>query len=163
MRRPEPDRQRHGCYSGRYRNFGKRRRVDARRDRVQYPDLKRKGHALRDRYRPRVILIEKAGPGYTLLQDLWAEDSLYPRPIGRTPKGSKVDRMVADSAKIEAGQVWLPKDAPWLDTYLNELVAFPHGRHDDQVDSTSQFLNWIARNDAHHEVIAGGIIVPRTM
>ncbi|MET4120500.1 hypothetical protein ABIB90_007540 [Bradyrhizobium sp. JR4.1] len=38
----------------------------------------------------------------------------------------------------------LPSDAPWLDEYLSELLAFPYGRHDDQVDSTSQFLNWAA-------------------
>jgi hypothetical protein len=25
-----------------------------------------------------------------------------------------------------------------------ELLAFPHGRHDDQVDSISQFLKWAA-------------------
>ena len=50
--------------------------------------------------------------------------------------------MVAQSAKIEAGHVLLPKEADWLDTFLHELLAFPTGRHDDQVDSVSQFLKW---------------------
>ena len=50
--------------------------------------------------------------------------------------------MVAQSAKIEAGQVHLPREAEWLDTFLHELLAFPNGRHDDQVDSVSQFLKW---------------------
>ena len=27
--------------------------------------------------------------------------------------------------------------------FLNEMLAFPNGRHDDQVDSVSQFLNWV--------------------
>jgi phage terminase large subunit-like protein len=27
---------------------------------------------------------------------------------------------------------------------LLELLAFPNGRHDDQVDSVSQFLKWAA-------------------
>jgi predicted phage terminase large subunit-like protein len=65
-----------------------------------------------------------------------------PRPIGIKPEGSKADRMVAQSFKIEAGQVHLPREAEWLDTYLLELLAFPQGKHDDQVDSTSQFLKW---------------------
>jgi hypothetical protein len=26
--------------------------------------------------------------------------------------------------------------------YLHELTAFPKGRHDDQVDSTAQMLDW---------------------
>jgi len=67
-----------------------------------------------------------------------------PRPIGRNPEGSKADRMVAQSAKIEAGHMLLPREADWLDTFLRELLAFPNGRHDDQVDSVSQFLNWSA-------------------
>jgi predicted phage terminase large subunit-like protein len=50
--------------------------------------------------------------------------------------------MVAQSAKIEAGHVHFPKQAEWLDNLLSELLAFPYGRHDDQVDSMSQFLKW---------------------
>ena len=50
--------------------------------------------------------------------------------------------MVAQSAKIEAGHIHLPRHADWLDTFLLELLAFPNGRHDDQVDSVSQFLKW---------------------
>lgn len=78
-----------------------------------------------------------------LLQDLWRDlPRGMARPLGQKPEGSKVDRMVAQSAKIEAGQVHLPREAEWLDTFLHELLAFPNGRHDDQVDSVSQFLKW---------------------
>jgi phage terminase large subunit-like protein len=38
----------------------------------------------------------------------------------------------------------LPREADWLDSFLLELLAFPHGKHDDQVDSVSQFLAWAA-------------------
>ena len=54
-------------------------------------------------------------------------------------------RMEAQTPKIEAGQVFLPKDAPWLGDFLDELLAFPTGRHDDQVDSVSQFLAWAGK------------------
>ncbi len=54
-------------------------------------------------------------------------------------------RMEAQTPKIEAGQVFLPKDAPWLGVFLDELLAFPKGRHDDQVDSVSQFLKWAGK------------------
>jgi hypothetical protein len=49
----------------------------------------------------------------------------------------KIMRLHAQSAVIENGFVWLPEEAPWLADYLAELTAFPAGRHDDQVDSTS--------------------------
>src|SRR5450631_66555 len=70
------------------------------------------------------------------------------RPIGVKPEGSKVDRMATQSAKIEAGHVHLPNSAPWLGDFLTELLSFPNGRHDDQVDSVSQFLRWL-QNDAY--------------
>ena len=43
----------------------------------------------------------------------------------------------------EAGQVFLPKRASWIDEFRTELLAFPYGRYDDQVDALSQLLNWI--------------------
>ncbi len=67
-----------------------------------------------------------------------------PRPIGFNPQGDKVTRLHAQSAVIEQGRVHLPERAPWLDAFLSELAQFPQGKHDDQVDSMSQFLTWIA-------------------
>jgi hypothetical protein len=39
-----------------------------------------------------------------------------------------------------------PKDAPWLADFLTELLSFPAGLHDDQVDSVSQFLHWFQQS-----------------
>jgi hypothetical protein len=58
------------------------------------------------------------------------------------PEGDKVMRMRAQTAMIEDHRVHLPTHAPWLDDYLYELTVFPSGKHNDQVDSTSQFLDW---------------------
>jgi hypothetical protein len=60
---------------------------------------------------------------------------------------SKEVRLSAQSAKIEARQVHLPRGAAWLDELRAELLQFPHGRYDDQVDSISQFLNWIDQRE----------------
>ena len=48
--------------------------------------------------------------------------------------------MAIQSAKFENGQVFFPKEAPWLADLEEELFAFPSGPHDDQVDSISQAL-----------------------
>jgi phage terminase large subunit-like protein len=53
--------------------------------------------------------------------------------------------MHAQTATIENGFVHLPQAAHWLAEYLHELAVFPHGRHDDQVDATAQFLDWFKR------------------
>ena len=49
----------------------------------------------------------------------------------------------ASSSLIENGFTYLPETAPWLSTFLAELMKFPKGSHDDQVDSMSQALDWI--------------------
>jgi predicted phage terminase large subunit-like protein len=130
--------------------------VDVFRARLQYPDLRRKVASLAAKHGAGTILIENAGPGMALLQDLWRDPSWgIPRPIGQKPEGSKVDRMEAQSAKIEAEHIHLPKEADWLDTFLHELLAFPTGRHDDQVDSVSQFLKWSSQQSPFGTMMVG--------
>jgi len=48
--------------------------------------------------------------------------------------------MAAQCASIEAGAVHLPIHACWLDEFKREILAFPTGKHDDQVDALSQAL-----------------------
>ena len=122
------------------------------RGRLEYPELRRKVICLAAEHGATTVLIENAGPGMNLLQDLRAAmPQGMTRPIGVKPEGSKVDRMAAQSAKIEAGHVHLPNSAPWLGEFLTELLSFPNGRHDDQVDSVSQFLRWL-QNDAYNQI-----------
>ena len=51
-------------------------------------------------------------------------------------------RLHAQTATIENGFVFIPTEAHWLDDYIHELTVYPQGRHDDQVDSTSQAFAW---------------------
>ena len=112
--------------------------------RVEFPELRRQivGHALR--HRAQTVLIEKAGPGLQLVQDLRNDITPgFPKPVGIKPQGDKRVRMETQTPRMEAGHVLLPKQAPWLAAFLQELLAFPRGQHDDQVDSVSQFLKWV--------------------
>ena len=121
--------------------------------RLEYPELRRKVIALAHEHACERVLIEDAGPGMNLLQDL--RHSPAPgtlRPIGVRPEGGKLERMAAQTAKIEAGHVHLPENAPWLGEFLSELLAFPNGRHDDQVDGVSQFLFWWQRENFQFNV-----------
>jgi predicted phage terminase large subunit-like protein len=95
-------------------------------------------------------VIEKAGVGYALLADLRKEFSGTIHPY--LPKLDKESRFAAQSAKIENGLISLPKEASWLAAFKNELIAFPNGRRDDQVDSLAQFLEWVSRRYACHRI-----------
>jgi hypothetical protein len=62
-------------------------------------------------------------------------------------------RLHAQTATIENGFVYLPREAPWLLDYLHELTTFPNAKYDDQADSTSQALAWIKQAAAEPEAI----------
>jgi predicted phage terminase large subunit-like protein len=61
------------------------------------------------------------------------------------PEHDKVTRVFATQPLFEAGSVRFPRNATWLDNLVAELLAFPHYRNDDQVDSISQALTWITK------------------
>ena len=89
------------------------------------------------------MLIEDKASGTQLIQEL-VQEGLY--AVTRyQPQTDKVMRMHAQTAMIENGFVHLPDAAPWLAQYLHEMTVFPHGKHDDQVDSTAQLLDWYKR------------------
>src|SRR5713226_7406310 len=79
------------------------------RGRLEYPELRCKVIGLAAEHRATTVLIENAGPGMNLLQDLRAAmPQGMTRPIGVKPEGSKVDRMAAQSAKIEQHETGKP-------------------------------------------------------
>jgi predicted phage terminase large subunit-like protein len=129
--------------------------LDVIRERLSFPDLKRKVIKVYERwkrYGKPDLLIEDTGSGASLLQEL--RDCKIPA-IAIRPGGDKVMRMDAQTAKIEAGAVHLPLNAPWLDDLRSELLAFPHGHHDDQVDSISQALNWMSSRPRYRAFFFG--------
>jgi len=119
--------------------------LDVFRKRLDFPDLKRAVVELRKAWRADRLIMEKAGSGHALYQDLRATSDF--RPVMIRPVAGKEERFNGCLAEIEAGHFLLPREAPWLEAFRTELKAFPHGKHDDQVDSFSQFvkyqqLNW---------------------
>ncbi|WP_335948449.1 phage terminase large subunit [Salipiger bermudensis] len=117
--------------------------LDVHRGQHIYPEMRHIAQQLRTRWKPEVVVIEAVGSGIGLYQELYRAYGRGIRP--NTPKGSKLDRMVARSAMIADGQVRLPETAPWKEAFIAEVAAFPNGKHDDQVDSLSQALEAVAR------------------
>lgn len=123
--------------------------LDLIRFRAAFRELVDQARAHRNRWKPERILIEKAGSGRHLLEEFTHEhrtrsgrDGLGWKLVPCTPANSKIDRWAAQAAKLEAGQALLPEEAPWLELLRREMTGFPNSRHDDQVDSISQFLAW---------------------
>ena len=129
------------------------------RDRYDFPSLKRAVLAARNRWPQSALLVEDKGSGTSLIQQLRTENV---EVIAVQPVDDKITRLYATQPMFEGGSVVFPKQAPWLDVLLTELMAFPNYRTDDQVDSISQALTWIRariHNRPSHEI---GLIVVDT-
>jgi predicted phage terminase large subunit-like protein len=131
--------------------------LDVLRRRMIFPDLRRTAVAHAREQSAQVLLIEDQASGQELIQMLVDEKpSGVPRPIACRPDGDKKTRLSAVTSMIEAGQLLLPPDAPWLSDFRNELLSFPSGRFDDQVDALSQLLIWVSRQQRVRAVVNAG-------
>lgn len=88
------------------------------------------------------IGVEAVAYQITLVQTL-ARKGLPVRPL--RPDKDKVSRALTAAARMEMGTVYLPKSAPWLSQFEDELLTFPNASHDDQVDTLSYAAAHVAK------------------
>jgi predicted phage terminase large subunit-like protein len=118
--------------------------IDRYKERMPYPELKRVAITEAVRHSPDLVLIEDKASGQSLMQDLQRESNLPLKAI--SVDRDKIARAHAVTSLIEGGRVYVPEWAQWIDDYLAEMAAFPKGAHDDDVDSTTQALNYLRDN-----------------
>ena len=115
--------------------------MDLTRGRYEYPQLKATAIRLVQTYRPDVFLIEDASTGTALAQELksvnW-QTAIRLEPVCRDKRG----RLYVHQATFETGRVLFERGAPYLPELEAELLTFPQGNHDDQVDSITQALSY---------------------
>lgn len=93
---------------------------------------------------PTAILVEDKGSGTQYIQTraALAPAVVIPIPVTNTSKEFRFDGV---SPMFTIGEVVLPTRAVWLPDYEKEIFEFDGkgtATHDDQVDSTSQYLAW---------------------
>ena len=129
--------------------------LDVRAEAWAYFDMIQAIKDICNDWKPTELLIENKAAGLELIADL-REDARWVRtPITSIdPIGSKETRMSVASPPIRAGHVYVPATGTcadvrdpsrpplWVVDYLNEMQHFPMSSRRDQVDTTSQFLNW---------------------
>lgn len=115
--------------------------LDLVRGRWEAPELRRKMIDLSRNHAVDATLVEDTELGRALSQDLKRTGALY--TLLQQSRIDKQARLMAQAARFEAGQVFLPREASWLADYLGEVLAFPMARNDDQVDATSQALKYL--------------------
>ena len=111
--------------------------LGSKRDRWEFPELKKIAVELYNDFSPDLIMIEAKASGLSLVQEL----SRMGIPIHafNPKKQDKKSRVHAITPLIESGKIWAP-DKDWSEDVISQCSSFPNAKNDDLVDSTSQAL-----------------------
>jgi predicted phage terminase large subunit-like protein len=112
--------------------------LNAMKDRVEFPTLKRLVVEQYDAYKPDSLIVEKKASGAPLIYELRAmgipvQDYTPVRGTANNPN-NKMARLNAVSDLFASGIVWAPNTS-WAEAVIDEVASFPAGEHDDYVDT----------------------------
>jgi len=112
--------------------------LNAFRDRMEFPTLKRVAVEQYDDWEPDSLIIEKKASGSPLIYEMRAM-GIPVQEFTPTKGNDKITRLNAVSDLFASGIVWAPNRS-WAEAVIDEVASFPAGEHDDYVDSVSLAL-----------------------
>ena len=121
--------------------------LDIIKGKWDFPELKAQSIAINNKWRGRglrALYIEDKASGQSLIQELRRNSGIS--VIAYKVAHDKVTRLHSVTPIIEAGRVYLDKEAPWYDDFIEEVLSFPSGTHDDQVDVLTMGLDVLSRS-----------------
>jgi predicted phage terminase large subunit-like protein len=120
--------------------------LDQIRDRMDYVEMKEAIREMSSRWpQAHIKLLEAKALGPAIKADL---DQTLGGFIDVNPRDDKVARASAVSELLVGGDIAVPDPSKvdWVPAFLHECTLFPNAANDDQVDTTSQFLNYHKQN-----------------
>ena len=120
--------------------------LDVIREQMQFTELTDRVIDWHRHWKADALVIEGASIGISLHQVV--KKAQLPGLLrAPPPRGSKEDRVAKATVQLRSGNFLLPIMAPWLEALRRELLAFPGGKNDDQVDALSQFVEFVFGTD----------------
>lgn len=117
--------------------------LNAFRDRMEFPELKRCAIEEYRDWEPDSIIIEKKASGAPLIYEMRAM-GIPVQEFTPTRGNDKISRLNAVSDIFASGRVWAPATR-WAEEVIDEVAEFPAGTHDDYVDTVSMALHRFRR------------------
>jgi predicted phage terminase large subunit-like protein len=111
--------------------------LDAERGRWDFPQLKQKALESYKYWEPESVVVEAKATGQPLIQEM-RKMGIPVMDFIPTRGKDKVARANACSPVFESGNVYYPSGEHFSEEVIEECAAFPHGAHDDYVDSMTQ-------------------------
>lgn len=112
--------------------------LDVVKVRLDFPQLKEKAYELYSYWQPDSTIIEAKASGLPLAHEL-RRMGIPVQTFTPSRGNDKLTRVHSVTDLFASGNVWAPVNE-WAEDLIEECHAFPAGKHDDQVDSTTQAL-----------------------
>lgn len=112
--------------------------LDAFKERLEFPDLKRKAFEMWKDWEPDAFVVEAKAAGAPLIYEL-RQMGIPVQEFTPSRGNDKVVRVNAVSDLFSSGKVWAPRKR-WAEEVMEEIAGFPYSDNDDLTDSTTQAL-----------------------
>ena len=112
--------------------------LNAFRDRLEFPELKKRVLEQYREWNPDGLIIEKKASGAPLIYELRSM-GIPVQEFTPTKGNDKITRLNAVSDLFASSRIWVP-NTNWAEEVVEEVASFPSGEHDDYVDSVSLAL-----------------------
>lgn len=104
----------------------------------EFPELKKMAHDQYEEWTPDSVVVEAKASGQPLIDEM-RRSGIFVQDFSPGKGQDKIARLNAVSDMFASGQVWFPENA-WASATVEEILAFPAGEHDDEVDAMTLAL-----------------------
>jgi len=104
----------------------------------EFPELKQMAHEQYKDWDPDSVIVEAKASGQPLIDEM-RRSGIFVQDFSPGKGQDKIARLNAVADMFASGHVWFPENA-WAAATVEEILAFPAGEHDDEVDTMTLAL-----------------------
>jgi predicted phage terminase large subunit-like protein len=109
----------------------------------EFPELKKMAHEQFEEWQPDSVIVEAKASGQPLIDEM-RRSGIFVQDFSPGKGQDKIARLNAVADMFASGHVWFPETA-WASQTVEEILAFPAGEHDDEVDTMTLALQRIRK------------------